>query len=66
MDPLTCRRSFGRVAELGSFSSSSRAILDALARTDGHQGKASQLLGIGQKTLYNKMKEFGIQKAVGG
>lgn len=41
-------------------------ILDALARTKGHQGKAAKLLGIGQKTLYNKMKELGIQKTAGG
>lgn len=40
-------------------------ILDALARTKGHQGKAAKLLGIGQKTLYNKMKELGIQKTAG-
>ena len=39
-------------------------ILDALARTNGHQGKTAKLLGIGQKTLYNKMKELGIQKRV--
>ena len=37
-----------------------RLILDALRRTEGHQGKAAQILGIGQKTLYNKMREFGI------
>lgn len=40
-------------------------ILDALKRTDGHQGKAAKLLGIGPKTLYNKLKEFGIQKTHG-
>lgn len=41
-------------------------ILDALARTHGHQGRAAKLLGISQKTLYNKMRELGIRKTVDG
>lgn len=35
-------------------------ILNALTKTHSHQGKAAKLLGIGQKTLYNKMKEYNL------
>lgn len=35
-------------------------IADALRRTNGHQGKAARILGIGLKTLYNKMKEYSV------
>ena len=37
-----------------------RAILDALARTGGHVGQASQLLGFGQATVYRKVKKYAI------
>jgi two-component system response regulator HydG len=37
-----------------------KAILDALAKTGGHVGKASQLLGYGQATVYRKVKRYGI------
>ncbi len=36
------------------------AIKKALARTDGHRKKAADLLGIGLRTLYSKIKEYGL------
>jgi two-component system NtrC family response regulator len=38
----------------------SRAILRALARTDGNVSKTSELLGVTRPTLYNLMKKYGI------
>jgi two-component system, NtrC family, response regulator AtoC len=36
------------------------AIKKALARTDGHRKKAAEILGIGLRTLYSKIKEYGL------
>jgi len=38
----------------------SRAILRALARTDGNVSKTSELLGLTRPTLYNLIKKYGI------
>ena len=38
----------------------SRAILRALARTDGNVSKTAELLGVTRPTLYNLMKKYGI------
>jgi len=38
-----------------------KAILEALKKTGGNKQKASELLGISLRTLYNKIKEFGIK-----
>jgi two-component system response regulator FlrC len=37
------------------------AIRQALLTTDGHRKKAAQKLGIGLRTLYNKIKEYGLE-----
>jgi DNA-binding NtrC family response regulator len=34
--------------------------IDALRRTNGNRAKAAKLLGIGQRTLYRRIKEFGL------
>ncbi len=39
-----------------------RAILDALAATRGSRTNAAQALGVSRKTLFNKMRELGIQE----
>ncbi|HEX5038412.1 MAG TPA: response regulator [bacterium] len=36
-------------------------ILETLDKTHWHQGKAASLLGVDPKTLYNKMKGYGIR-----
>ncbi|PKL49805.1 MAG: sigma-54-dependent Fis family transcriptional regulator [Planctomycetes bacterium HGW-Planctomycetes-1] len=38
-----------------------QAIIDVLAKTQNNRKKAAKLLGIGERTLYRKIKEYGIQ-----
>ena len=38
-----------------------QAIMDTLARTSGNREKAAKLLGIGERTLYRKIKEYNLQ-----
>jgi DNA-binding NtrC family response regulator len=37
-------------------------IWDVLVETNWHQGEAARLLGISEKTLYRKIREFGFQR----
>lgn len=39
-----------------------QAILDALEASDGNVGEAATALGLGQATVYRKMKRFGIER----
>lgn len=42
-----------------------RHIGEVLERTQWHQGRASELLGISPKTLYRKIREFGFRRPSG-
>jgi DNA-binding NtrC family response regulator len=37
------------------------AILAALASVDGNRRRAAELLGIGERTLYDKLKKYGVE-----
>ncbi len=42
-----------------------RHIADVLERTNWHQGRAADMLGISPKTLYRKIREFGFRRPTG-
>ena len=37
-----------------------QAIIDTLAKTQGNREKAAKILGIGERTLYRKIKEYNL------
>ena len=39
-----------------------RAIRDTLERTRGNRAKAAAMLGIGERSLYRKLKDYGINR----
>lgn len=38
-----------------------QAIIDALDQTNGNRRKTAELLGMGERTLYRKLKLYGIK-----
>lgn len=56
------RQLAGQVAGGGSLNHLERqAIIDTLAKVSNNREKAAKLLGIGERTLYRKIKEYNIQ-----
>ncbi|HEY6723206.1 MAG TPA: helix-turn-helix domain-containing protein, partial [Polyangiaceae bacterium] len=57
-NPLAPEAPGGAVASLEAIER--RAIEQALASVDGNRRKAAELLGIGVRTLYDKLKRYGL------
>lgn len=58
------RQLSGQVTPLGGVSLNEierKAIIDTLAKVNNNREKAAKLLGIGERTLYRKLKEYDIQ-----
>jgi DNA-binding NtrC family response regulator len=53
-------RPVGDLAGLSLNELEKQAIIDTLARTDNNREKAAKILGIGERTLYRKIKEYNL------
>jgi two-component system response regulator HydG len=53
--------SIGSLAGVGLDRLEKEAIRQTLAMTDGNREKTAQLLGIGERTLYRKLKDYGLR-----
>ena len=53
-------RPVGDLAGMSLNELEKQAIIDTLARTDNNREKAAKILGIGERTLYRKIKEYGL------
>ena len=51
----------GSLAGVGIDKLEKEAIRQTLAMTGGNREQAAQLLGIGERTLYRKLKEYGLR-----
>jgi two-component system response regulator FlrC len=58
IDEAPAPRSWAAIKPLAELER--EAILHALTATDGNRRKAAELLGIGERTLYDKLKKYGV------
>lgn len=60
---LDCPRGAATVAGLSPIQVNERTmIIDALEQSDGHVGRAAKILGLGQATVYRRIKQYAIQR----
>ena len=60
-DPAESQGGVGSLAGVGLDKLEREAIRQTLAMTAGNREQAAQLLGIGERTLYRKLKEYGLR-----
>jgi DNA-binding NtrC family response regulator len=58
---LSGRASLAETAALATAKAEQEAIHKALSETGGNRERAADLLGIGRKTLYRKLKQYGME-----
>jgi two-component system response regulator HydG len=51
----------GSLAGIGLDRLEKEAIRQTLAMTNGNREQTAELLGIGERTLYRKLKEYGLR-----
>jgi len=57
---LAGSRASGDLAGVSLNELQKQAIIDTLAKTKGNREKAAKILGIGERTLYRKIKEYNL------
>ena len=60
-DAADSQGSIGSLAGVGLDKLEKEAIRQTLAMTAGNREQAAQMLGIGERTLYRKLKEYGLR-----
>ena len=58
---LRGRGAVGSLAGVGLDKLEKEAIRQTLAMTAGNREQTAQMLGIGERTLYRKLKEYGLR-----